>query len=141
MYMPLGFFLPGSKHEDAANCIIKFKNGCIASLNSSRITQKKIRELSISQVDSYIALDFTTQDLQIIKNINTEITTSMGEIRYLQKSVTERLFIHKANPLQVEIEHFINSIKNNISSYETNKKDLEILKVATSVISQIHQNK
>ena len=127
-------YLPGSDHEDVASCQLGFENGCIAVLNASRITQEKVRTLFISQEDCYISLDFTTQDLQLHRQAISGISTSKEKIRYKQESLIERLFIHKENPLQSEIEHFIGCIDLNVSSYETNKLDLETLRITQTIM-------
>lgn len=52
-------------YEDYATAILQFKNNCVATVTASRVTQRKIRTLSISQDKSYIFLDYATQDIHI----------------------------------------------------------------------------
>ncbi|HMB00715.1 MAG TPA: Gfo/Idh/MocA family oxidoreductase [Spirochaetota bacterium] len=126
-----------SNCEDLASASLEFENGCIATLTTSRVTQEKIRTLSISQPDSYLYLDFTTQDLQIHKQATSKISTSTEKIHYKQAALIERLFIHKENPLKSEILNFITNIKNNQNSVDTNKTDLETLKITSTILEQI----
>ena len=132
-----------NSHENAAVCQLKFANGCIAVLTVSRITQEKIRTLSISQKDSYIFLDFTTQDLQLHRqaSVSSFTSTSQQKIQYKQESLIERLFIHKENPLESEIKHFLKCILLDTSSYEGNKLDLETLKITQTILKIIEKKK
>lgn len=132
-----GTRIPGSKYEDAACAVLRFQSGCIASLCASRVTQEKIRTLSISQPDSYIFLDFTTQDLRIHRQANSAITTSTDTIRYTQEALIERLFIHKENPLQSEIQFFLNSVKKNDISQNAGSADIDTLRLATRITETI----
>ena len=47
-----------SEHEDIAKVRIKFANGCIADVSTSRVTIDKYRKIRIFQKDSYISVDY-----------------------------------------------------------------------------------
>ena len=100
-----------SDYEDVISACLQFKKGCIANFVASRVSQQKVRTLSISQEDSYLFLDFTTQDLQIHRQANTNIVTYNEKIRYRQEVLIERLFIHKENALKLELLHFMEAIR------------------------------
>lgn len=138
-----GYFLPGSKHEDAAVAQVRFKKGCVASFTASRVTQEKIRTLSISQKESYLSLDFTTQDLQIHRRASSMTSTSTEKIRYRQEALIERLFIHKENPLRSELQFFIQNIrdaeKERPNWRRENEMDLTTLRIATQVRDEIRR--
>ncbi|MFC1503945.1 Gfo/Idh/MocA family oxidoreductase [Spirochaetota bacterium] len=131
-------YIDKDKLEDVATAHIKFKKGCIAIITSSRLTQEKIRVLSISQKDSYIYLDFTTQDLQIHRQASSMITTSTDNIKYRQEALIERLFVHKENPLKSQFIHFLKTIKKEEKPFVVNEKDLETLRITNMIIEKIH---
>lgn len=122
------------------SALVAFENGCVATFTASRVTQEKIRTLSISQKTSYITLDFTTQDLQIHRQAASTTTTSAEQIRYKQEALVERVFVHRDNPLRSEILHFIRSIQGPASgleaAYRENLTDLETLRVAAEILRQ-----
>ena len=89
-----------SQRDDIANVQIVFENGCIANLIASRVTQSKIRTLSISQPDSYITLDYGDQELRIQRKASSEHQISREDLKYREQSELERLFVHKDNPLR-----------------------------------------
>jgi predicted dehydrogenase len=95
---------------DVANVQILFDSGAIASITASRATEEKIRTLSITQPDAYIFLDYTDQDIQIHRRAAQEYTLNRGSIRYRQASFVEHLFVHKENPLKLEILHLLKSV-------------------------------
>jgi len=98
---------------DIAVVQIKFENGVLANLTSSRISQIKKRTMSIHQKDAFIQLDFTTQDINIYKcaTDSSNVDEKGKELKYKQEGIIERLFVYKDNPLKLEIEHFVKSVK------------------------------
>lgn len=122
-----------SEFEDYASAILQFKNGCIATVTASRITQRKIRTLSISQEKSYIFLDYTTQDIHIHRQASQAYLLTKEEIKYSQESFVEELFVHKENPLKHEHEHFYDCIVNNASPFVASEADIRILEVTLEI--------
>jgi predicted dehydrogenase len=92
---------------DIANVQIWFESGTIASVTASRATEEKVRTLAITQPDAYILLDYTDQDIQIHRRAAQEYTLNRESIRYRQASFVEHLFVHKDNPLKLELQHLI----------------------------------
>jgi predicted dehydrogenase len=100
-----------SSQADVANVQILFESGAMATITASRATEEKIRTLSITQPDAYIVLDYAEQDIQIHRRAAQEYTLNRESIRYRQASFVERLFVHKDNPLKLEIRHLISAAR------------------------------
>ena len=96
-----------SDEADVAHVQLTFESGCIATVTASRATEQKIRTLAITQPEAYIMLDYTDQDIQIHRRALAEYTLNHESIRYKQASFVEHLFVHKENPLKLEIQHLI----------------------------------
>jgi predicted dehydrogenase len=126
-----------SNHEDIASVILKFKNGCVASINASRNTQSKIRTLNITDKNSYITLDFTDQEIELHRQASSNTQMSSNEIRYRQESIVEKIFVHKDNPLKQEHEHFINCILGKAQPHVEGETDIKTLEIAHTILEQI----
>ncbi|MCZ8341536.1 MAG: Gfo/Idh/MocA family oxidoreductase [Leptospira sp.] len=126
-----------SNHEDIASVVLRFENGCVASLNASRASQAKIRTLNISQKDSYVFLDFTNQEIELHRQASSTTQLGSGEIKYRQESIVEKIFVHKDNPLKQEHEHFINCIKGDAEPMVKGDSDIKTLEVAYKILEQI----
>ena len=100
-----------SRRADVANVQILFDSGAMATITASRATEEKIRTLSITQPDAYIVLNYADQDIQIHRRAAQEYTLNRESIRYRQASFVERLFVHKDNPLKLEIRHLISAAR------------------------------
>ncbi len=86
-----------SSTEDIANARIRFTDGCVANLNASRVSLKKLREIRIFQPSAYLSLDFKNQAGHLIKKVGTE----------LQK---KEIPLEKEEPLKLELSAFLQSM-------------------------------
>ncbi|MBI5183332.1 MAG: Gfo/Idh/MocA family oxidoreductase [Nitrospinae bacterium] len=126
-----------SDKDDLANVHIRFRNGCIANIVASRVTQNKIRTMAITQKDAYVFLDYTDQDIHIHRQASSEHRLTKEELRYKQESLIERIFVHRDNPLKLEILHLIECSTNGIHRSIPVDKELISLKVAIEIVEKI----
>jgi predicted dehydrogenase len=88
-----------SKSEDIANARITFENGCVANINTSRVSQKKVREIRVFQPQNYLSLNFQDQSGHFLRKEGTEL-------------IREEIPIEKDEPLKLELEHFAQVVRN-----------------------------
>ena len=122
-----------SKRDDLVNAQIEFENGCIANFLASRVSQNKIRTLEVTQKESSILLDYTEQEIFVHRQSSSESQLSPGELRYKQESLVERIFVHKDNPLKLELKHFIDCVAGGQRKIAV-KKELNSLKIALQIL-------
>ncbi len=125
-----------SPHCDIAMVQLKFVNGVMANLVSSRASQVKQRTMAIHQQDAFIKLDFTTQDISIHRHTSSSVTTGHNQMKYKQESMVERLFVYKDNPLKQEVEHFITAVQTNNNRFDP-QQDIEALKLTLMIEEQL----
>jgi len=124
-----------SKRDDVVNAQIEFENGCIANLLASRVSQNKVRTLEVTQKESSILLDYTEQEIFVHRQSSSESQLSPGLLRYKQESLVERIFVHKDNPLKLELKHFIDCAANGNRRKSPIKKELNSLNIALQILS------
>jgi predicted dehydrogenase len=83
-----------SKGEDIANARLRFENGCVANITSSRISPERMRKIRVFQEDAYLSLDYQNQTGEIYRR------TSSGIAR-------EEVEIERGEPLQQQLAAFI----------------------------------
>ena len=86
-----------SSSEDIANARVTFQNGCIANLTASRISDESIRRIRVFQEDSYLAIDY--------KNQTVELATKRGHA--IERA---HLPVNQRPPLQDELAAFVQSV-------------------------------
>jgi len=103
---------------DIANARIEFKNGCIANVTASRISQKIMRKMRLFQNEEYITIDFNNGVIEEYKicenppktNENEKVVElGGGETKYV---LYRKPLVPKQDALKEELAHFTNSITN-----------------------------
>src|SRR5439155_8591324 len=56
-----------SRREDIANARLRFENGCVANITSSRISPEQMRKIRVFQEDAYLSLDYQNQTGEIYR--------------------------------------------------------------------------
>jgi predicted dehydrogenase len=125
-----------SGQDDLVSAQIEFENGCIANILASRASQNKVRTLEVTQKDSSILLDYTEQEIFIHRKSSSEHLLSKDSLRYKQESLIERIFVHKDNPLKLELKHFIDCVTNGSPRKVAVERELNSLKIALKILDQ-----
>jgi predicted dehydrogenase len=117
-----------SPSEDIANARITFKNGCIANLNASRVSEKKVREIRVFQSNTYLSLDFMNQAGHLIKKVNHQL-------------LKESIPIEKKEPLRLELESFLSCIHQSLEPKVDAYLGRNALEVSMYITEQIQKSR
>ncbi|MEV4410526.1 Gfo/Idh/MocA family oxidoreductase [Catellatospora sp. NPDC049609] len=105
----LGQFHPSSVPgaEDIAETVFTFGGGGMANVSASRIGQRKVRTLVISEVDRLIEADLIRRDVTIYRHVSLDAATPDGR-GYRQQSIIEvpELATNR-EPLAAQLDHFL----------------------------------
>ena len=128
-----------SEKDDVVSVQLEFENDCIATILASRVSQNKERTLSITQKDSYVILDYTDQEIYVHRQSSSDYMLTKDSLRYKQESLIERIFVHKDNPLKLEIQHFLDCVKNGTPRKVTVDNELYSLEIALAIMDQFYK--
>jgi predicted dehydrogenase len=128
-----------SKIDDLVDVQLEFENKCIANILASRASQSKVRTLAITQKDSYVMLDYTDQEIYVHRQSTSEHLVRKDSLRYKQESLVERIFVHKDNPLKLELQHFIDCVQNGASRKVAVGRELYSLEIALGIVEKINE--
>ena len=117
-----------SQSEDIANARITFENGCVANINTSRVSMKKVREIRVFQPANYLSLDFMNQSGHFLHKEGTEL-------------VREEIPIEKDEPLKLELVSFLEVVKNAGQPMVGAELGKSALELAIQITELIHANK
>jgi len=83
-----------SRGEDIANARLRFADGCIANITSSRISPERMRKIRVFQEDAYLSLDYQSQSGEIYRRRDGQIAR-------------EAVPIQKEEPLRQQLAAFV----------------------------------
>src|SRR6266851_5845382 len=69
-----------SRGEDIANARLRFEDGCVANITSSRISPERMRKIRVFQEDAYLSLDYEKQSGEIYRRAGGKIEREEVEI-------------------------------------------------------------
>jgi predicted dehydrogenase len=83
-----------SRGEDIANARLRFENGCVANITSSRISPEQMRKIRVFQEDVYLSLDYQNQSGEMYRRTGDSLKR-------------EDVQIEREEPLKRELAAFI----------------------------------
>lgn len=114
----LGYFHPDSAadSEDVAEATLRFGSGSVAHLSASRVGQRKIRQLSIYELDRLIEVDLLRRDVTVYHHVSENSADGAGR-GYKQQTVIEiPELVTSAEPLTTQFERFLDVIEGKIDA-------------------------
>ena len=142
-----------SPNEDIANARLKFENGCVANLTVSRVSperMRKIRVFSGGETTSYVSLDYQKQEGYIYriaadgaeesslwhKLLHAKDSAIVSEFGG-KKVVREPVPIAKDEPLKLELQHFVECVRERQTPKVSGEAGRQALEVALEITRQI----
>ena len=112
---------------DIAHAWIEFENGCIAEAVSSRIANEKKRELKVFQHNSYLNLDYQSQEITCYTRLN-------GNVGKETKKPGVR------EPLREQLLSFVDCIENRRQPVVSGREGKEALKVVLKISGLVNRS-
>lgn len=114
---------------DIVNARIRFANGCIANLTSSRVSMKRERKVRFFQSDAYISLDYDQKRAQIYRKTGTG--------HGLESIIGETIEMQDGDALADEIESFLEVVQTHGTPLVSGEEGLKALRIASMVSEQL----
>ena len=114
-----------SNYEDVANVRLTFQDGTIADITASRVTKDVVRKMRIFQEESYLSLDYVTQDAMLFEKTG-------------EKIVQRKIKVRKKNPLKKELKSFIDRVHTGKRPIVSGIEGRRALAVALEIIKKIN---
>jgi len=132
-----GYFHPDSEPgaEDAAETVLSFPRG-MASVSASRVGQRKVRSLVISELGRLIELDLIRRDVTIYRHVSHDAATPDGR-GYRQQAVVEiPELVSAREPLAAQLDHFLDLLEGTVDSAAERASVLPAHEVVAAVLTE-----
>lgn len=113
-----------SETEDIANARLTFADGCVANLNTSRVSLKKVREIRVFQPAAYLSLNFMEQSGHLVRKHEGGLDK-------------QEIPIERDEPLKLELRSFAGCVRERGDpkvNAELGKSALEVAVQVTELI-------
>lgn len=104
-----------SSSEDVVDATLQFVGGGLASLSASRLSQRKIRTLSIVELDRMIEVDLLRQGVTIYRHVDSGDFDEDAGYRH-QSIIDIPVLRHVGEPLQLQLQHFVALVRGDLDA-------------------------
>ena len=118
---------------DIANARIRYANGCVANTTASRVSMKAERKLRLFQDDAYISIDLQQKVLTIVRKPPVGAAAAPGQV------VIEERSYEQGDALRMEIEAFLQSIREGLPPVVSGEDGLRALETAIRITDMVHR--
>ncbi|MFC5367583.1 Gfo/Idh/MocA family protein [Salinirubrum litoreum] len=116
-----------------ANANLRFDSGVTANLTASRVTQEKVRSLTISAADCRVKVDYLDQSIEIHRSSVPSYIHDEGTIRHRHENVVEQLTVERTEPLQNELASFVEAARTRSGPVVTGEQALSVLELTLAL--------
>jgi predicted dehydrogenase len=141
-----------SPRVDIANVRVEFESGCVANFTASRVSTERVRKLRFFEPRQYVSIDYARQDLLVIRmdeRVPAEIAAAAVGGK-LDAETLKKLMaggaggpapglsfakpeVTPGEPLRLEIESFLQSVRTRREPKVTARQGREALKLALEI--------
>jgi predicted dehydrogenase len=121
-----------SDQEDIANARIELSTGCIANLTTSRVSREKLRKIRFFQRDAYISVDYLNREVEVYERVSKREKPFIRRVR-VETSQEE--------PLSVELQSFVDSVRNGTPPLVSGEQGRKALKVALRIQEEMRRRR
>ena len=121
---------------DIANARLRFESGCIANLTASRISRERVRKIRFFQHDSYVSIDFASQEVDVYRLVRGDSSAGSGQggRPAIQGG---RMDVAKEEPLAHELRDFVGAVRENRQPVVSARAGRDALELASRIAEKM----
>jgi predicted dehydrogenase len=127
---------------DIANARLRFASGCIANITASRISRDQIRKARFFQHDSYVSIDYASQEVEVYR-----LAPHTPSVEGRQSSVEGmkgrpviqggKLHVENDEPLKRELADFVDAVRTRREPGVSGRAGRDALALATRIAEKM----
>ncbi len=118
---------------DIANARIRFTNGLIANLNSSRVSARRERKIRFFQPDAYLSVDYEARSIQVYRKSPPPPGSTFPVIS------AELIDLAEGDPLMDEVRAFVTSVRTRSAPRVSADDGLRVMELSERIRNAIAQ--
>ncbi len=125
-----------TEHEDLLLGLLRFPDGITGMLEINWLTPTKVREVLVLGEIGLFRVDDLTQDLFFYENAQVDLVTwdALQTLKGVSEGSMTRFALQRYEPLKVELQAFVNSVKDDTPTPVSGEDGLAALKIALALV-------
>lgn len=126
-----------SESEDIANVRLRFASGCVANLTCSRISVDRMRKIRIFEENAYLSTDYSAQEVMVYRKKPGALPAGANPMEHI---TIDPLPVQKDEPLKLELQSFVDCVRNGTPPVVTGEDGVKALKLAQDIMEFIRNH-
>ncbi|WP_340101293.1 Gfo/Idh/MocA family oxidoreductase [Salinibaculum salinum] len=123
----------GTEDGEYATATVSFEGDVVGQFTASRVTQQKVRELSITAKECRVNVDYADQTVHLHRRSVPEYVEKDGDVRFRHESLVERPTVDNGEPLKREIDAFVEAVREGTDPVVSGRDGLRALSLARQI--------
>ncbi len=125
------------KYENDAFVLLKFENGVNGCIQVNWLTPYKERTLTLTGVSGVYNVNYMSQEIEFLRTTIKEKYKNFNQfLKELESYETIKIPIERKEPIFIELQEFINCIKEDREPLTSGKEGLKNLEIALSALKK-----
>ncbi|HVO68698.1 MAG TPA: Gfo/Idh/MocA family oxidoreductase [Aggregatilineaceae bacterium] len=116
---------------------LRFEDGPLVTLTSSRVTEQKVRMIEVTAQEAFVEGDLLNKSISVHRRTTGEY---LGNSKYRQESTIERLQVPMSEPLFLELQHFAQCILEGKPQQVPARQGWRVLHLADAIRQECQEN-
>jgi len=95
---------------DHGLAVLRYKPDVLVSLTASRVTEQKVRAISVTTKEAFIEADLLNKNISVHRRTLGDYINHKNGVKYRQESLIERIVVPAREPLYLELQDFVNCV-------------------------------
>jgi hypothetical protein len=99
-----------TENIDYGLAVLKYDPEILLTLTASRVTEQKIRAISVTTREAYIEADLLHKNIEVHRRTLGDYINQKNSVKYRQESLIERIVVPAMEPLFLELQDFVTCV-------------------------------
>lgn len=125
---------------DHAVAQLPFNPAPLLTLTASRVTENKVRAIEAITRTAYVEANLLDKNVSVHRrSLGEYLNHNRTGVKYRQESIIERILVPNAEPLRLQIEHFVQCILENACPLVSARTGFEVLRLSQEIANLIRE--
>ncbi len=126
---------------DHAIACLRSPTGPLVTVTASRLTEQKVRQIEVTSLEAYVVADLLNKSISVHRSMVGEyVSHSPRGVKYRQESIVESIHVPIAEPLLLEMQHFLECVRSGAAPLVTAAHGAQALRLAMQIRETAHNH-
>ena len=134
-------FGPATNGSLGASALGTSEQGPLLTATASRITEQKVRSIEVMAREAYVEGDLLNKAISVHRRtVGEYLNLNHQGVTYRQESITERIYVPIFEPLFLELQHFVECVREGKPTQVPARDGLRAVRLATTIRAALRQD-